>query len=160
MTVAAEMEEDLLGKLILDEGRVVVDEQDGVLVISGEFKQAQRRAFARQLIEGTQPVPLGRRQGLLDVPRLADPGLAPDVESVVSAIDDASHPVDDCLLLLPVAVKVLPIRLFHRPLLDMRKPGKSENVCSTFRVSGIHEWFEISHPYTRPQPQPVHKPRS
>jgi hypothetical protein len=55
----------------------------------------------------------------------------------VSTIDDASHPIDDGLLLLPVTVKVLSIRLSHCPLLDGWKPGKSENVKATFRVSSL-----------------------
>ena len=111
--------------------------QDGIRKIPGQFKETQRCAFPRQLFVGANALFLRRRQGLLDVERFADACVAPDVEAVVSAIDNARCPVDDGLLLLPVTVNVLPICLFHRPLLDMRKPGKLENVCSTFRVSSL-----------------------
>jgi hypothetical protein len=52
-------------------------------------------------------------------------------------VDNAGHPVDYGLLLLAIAVKVLNIGITHRPLFLCRKPGKSENASSTFRVSAI-----------------------
>ena len=138
------MQEDLLGEPILDERRVVVDEQDGVGEVPGKLVEAQRGAFPGQLPERPDALLLGVLQGRLDVPALADARIAPDVQAVVATVDDPGHPVDHGLLLLAIGGEMLTVGLFHRPLSLRRKPGKSENCSPSFRVSeGHHGWFEI-----------------
>ena len=40
------MKKNLLGYPVLDKRRIVVDKEDGVGMVSGEFKEAKWRAFA------------------------------------------------------------------------------------------------------------------